>query len=297
MVESKPQRCSHIGRSRLSRSPLVVLTGFASAVAMVSLVACGAVVGDAFDVKSADDASTPQDGTGDPEGPSRPSNDASNDVNVDPDGATQVRPSGRITYYQSEGAHDFDVPSTTISHDFPFPVAAAHTVIVALQTSASVASITDDHGNAYSLAAYAAAEGPQVVVYSALNLTDGPLTVTVNFKEAAQWVLAIHDYSGIDGVDQRSGKSGNGTAVDTGNIAIDDGNQLLFAFGRCNTGLQDAPSKDFVKRVFEAGNLSEDRIVSGAGTYTATFTAAGDTGGGGWTAVLASFKGAEKPSP
>lgn len=260
---------------------------------MSSGIACGAVVGDAFDVKPADDASSVQGSETGAEGAAHPGNEASDDTDASAEGG--VAPSGPITYVQ--GAFDDKVatPVTTLSASFPTSVKAGDTIIVALQTGASVIGISDGQ-NEYRRVVVEGPTTAMLIVYYALNVADKRLTVNVEFDSTTGALMAIHDYSGITTPEKTASQNGTGTAVETGAVSLTEGNQLLFAFGRCNVGLRDEASKDFTKRLSVAGNLSEDRVVSGEGTYAATFTAA-DPAGGAWTAVLASFKGAEKPSP
>ncbi len=261
---------------------------------MANVVGCGAVVGDAFDVKPADDASTPQEGKGDAESPSQPANDAS--IEAEPSVDAGVQPSGPIKYVQGRVTDSIVTPVTSLSAEFDNAVSAGHTIIVALQAGSRILGMSDGR-NTYQSVIVDGPNTAKLSVYSALNIADGPVTINVEFESATGALMAIHDYSGITTRDQTS--SQNGTRAQPWRRAwspwrkgINFSSHLADATSASAT----RASRDFTKRLAVAGNLSEDRVVSGEGTYAATFTAA-DPAGGGWTAVLASFKGAEKPSP
>ncbi|AKV03699.1 hypothetical protein AKJ09_10362 [Labilithrix luteola] len=283
MSGSKQHGPSDSRRRRPSRS---ALAAFACAVAC-SLVACNLVVGDAFDVKAANEASSMQEGEAGGSLSEASSGDEPSDEPID--AAHDVQPSGRITFVQAASTNTFNTPAISISTTLS-AVKQGHTLIVALQTSSTKMTVTIGQQKCSPIIV-AGPGNTKLALYSALNVVDGDITINVEFDSATGALLMVHEYSGITGPATSNGKWGTGTALDTGDVEVTGGNQLLFAYARCNTGVSTTPSPDFTVRQTEQGNLSEDRVVSSPGMYAATLTAAGDTGGGEWTAVLAAFNG------
>jgi len=114
-------------------------------------------------------------------------------------------------------------------------------------------------------------------------------------------MLAVFEYSGLatsSALDVAAAATGNSNSLNTGPITTSGPNELLFASGYGNSGGTLSAGSNYVMQLYTTHvglHLGlEDRTVSAAGTYNATFT---DTGAWDWVAQIAAFRGAGSPPP
>jgi chitodextrinase len=166
----------------------------------------------------------------------------------------------------------------------------------------NVQSVTDTRGNVYVLAV-----GPTVLpgigahaLYYSSGISAaaaGGNTVTVTFSApAALPDVRIAEYSGIDTsapIDTIATATGNSAISDSGTIATFAPNVVIVAANFATT-LTTAAGSGYTARAISSpnGNILEDRIVSTAGTYTAT---APLSSAGPWIMQVAAFRWIASP--
>ena len=157
-------------------------------------------------------------------------------------------------------------------------------------TTATVQSVVDSAGNAYSLAI-----GPtsgtalRQSIYYAPNIKAGSNTVTVTFNQPAAFPdVRILEYRGVSTVDVTAGASGSGTAANSGAATTTVANELIFGANTVAT-TTGAAGSGFTSRVITApdGDIAEDKIVTTAGSNSATATL---TSSGPWVMQMVAFK-------
>ena len=193
--------------------------------------------------------------------------------------------------------NDFQVTSgNSVSVTFPSPNTAGNLIVayVVWDNSGSV-SLSDTSGNAY-----VGAIGPTkysgdrttAQIFYAKNIAGGTNTVKATFATAitAWGILYIHEYSGVDRISPLGAAvaaSGSSSSMNSGNLAVSTPNTLLFVGGESNRAITRAGS-GYTVRSMGYGNITEDRIASTAGTYSATATQNGNA----WVMQLVAFKAA-----
>jgi hypothetical protein len=165
--------------------------------------------------------------------------------------------------------------------------------------TATVTSVTDSKGNPYTRAV-----GPTVragratqSIYFASNIAAAAANsniVTVRFNVAANYPdIRILEYSGLDPVSPLVGgvgSSGSSTTTNSGSLTTTVPNVLLVAanvVANSTTG----PGGGFINRMITNpdGDIVEDRVVTTAGTYSAT---APQSPSGYWVMQMVAFKAA-----
>jgi chitodextrinase len=184
----------------------------------------------------------------------------------------------------------------TVGATFSSPTTVGNLIVAYLiWDNPGTVSVSDSLGSTY-----VAAVGPtgwsnskySVQTFYAVNVIGGPDTVTVTFATSIRsfGILYAHEYSGIvqtapiDGTAAAAGTSGplnSGSATTTNNI------DLLFAGGVSATVVT-SPGIAYSSRSRFQGNMTEDRIVSATGSYTAT----ANNSSGAWAIQMVAFKGA-----
>jgi chitodextrinase len=165
-------------------------------------------------------------------------------------------------------------------------------------SSATVKSVGDSSGNTYALAA-----GPTVLsgvasqaIYYASNIASaagGANTVTVSFSTPAVYPdIRVAEYAGIAAgaaLDATAAASGSSAAAASGAANTTFANDLIV--GADLTVQYTAVGSGFTSRLLTVpdGDILEDRIVTAAGSYSATATI---SPAGAWIMQLAAFKGA-----
>ncbi len=144
-------------------------------------------------------------------------------------------------------------------------------------TISAVSSVTDSKGNTYALAM-----GPTKVtgltsaIYYAKNIASGSNTITVKFNQTASYPnVNVLEYSGLDTanpLDVRAAATGSGTTANSGSATTTSASELIVGAGNPTSVFTSAGS-GFTSRIINAfGGISEDKIVSSAGSYNATAT-------------------------
>jgi glucose/arabinose dehydrogenase/PKD repeat protein len=165
-------------------------------------------------------------------------------------------------------------------------------------TSVHVQSVRDSSGNTYvaPLAATVRTGAQAIQMYYAANIAAAAANaniVTVTFDAATAYPdIRIAEYAGIDPVnplDGIRGASGSGTTSSSGALVTTNANDVLVAANNVDTRTT-GPGTGFTSRLITSpdGNILEDRVVTTAGSYTAT----APLSGGGWVIQLAAFRGA-----
>jgi hypothetical protein len=183
-------------------------------------------------------------------------------------------------------------PTATVAVKYPAAQTLGNLNIVVVgwnDTAATVQSVTDSTGNAYSLAI-----GPtggtalRQSIYYAANIAGGSNTVTVTFSQAAVFPdVRILEYQGVTTLDVVAGASGNSTSANSGAATTTSTNELIFGANTVAT-MTTAAGSGFTKRLITTpdGDIAEDRIVTTAGSNSATATLAS----GPWIMQMAAFK-------
>ena len=168
----------------------------------------------------------------------------------------------------------------------------------------TVRSVTDTKGNIYS-----AAVGPTVVtgltqtIYAATNIASanaGENKVTVTWSGGAQFPdVRIHEYRGIaatNAVDAAVAGTGTAATSNSGALATTNGTDLLFA-ANVVQAMTTAAGAGYTARFITQPNsdLSEDRVVTATGSYSAT--APLSSSGGAWIMQLVAFKASPTAPP
>ena len=157
-------------------------------------------------------------------------------------------------------------------------------------TTATVQSVKDSRGNNYLLAiGPTSGKGLRQSIYYAPGILSGSNTVTVNFSQAAVSAdIRILEYRGVTALDVTAGASGSGTAASSGVATTTSANELIFGANTVSTQYGTAGS-GFTARIVTSpdSDLAEDKIVTTAGSYSATATL---NGSGAWVMQMAAFK-------
>jgi lysophospholipase L1-like esterase len=153
--------------------------------------------------------------------------------------------------------------------------------------------VTDSQGNIF----VQAASLDDNAVWYAASIRGGADTVTANFASNAGFsVLYIHEYAGLDPsapLDQVSWQTGTGTGMNSGAATTSQSNELIFGYASVDHCVTTGETGFAVRQTFGC-NMSEDMIVSSAGTYSAAF---GQNSSGGWVGLMATFKAATGGPP
>jgi chitodextrinase len=166
-------------------------------------------------------------------------------------------------------------------------------------TTAQVTSVADSAGNSYTLAA-----GPVLLagtlsqsIYYAKNIVAAAAaanSVTVGFNQAAAFAdVRILEYSGIDPtnpVDVTA--AGQGTSATSATAAVTTTSSVdLLVAGNLVTTSTSAAGTGFTSRMITNpdGDIAEDRVVTAAGSYSASATLSST---GGWIMQLVAFRAA-----
>jgi IPT/TIG domain len=197
------------------------------------------------------------------------------------------------------------IETNSVAVPFTNPQVAGNLNIVVVgwdDTSATIGSVADSAGNTYELAAGTLSTAPAArsvsqAIYYAKNIKSGVNTVTVTFNQntAGQSVRVV-EYSGLDltnPVDTSVGASGNTALADSGPVATNSANDLLFGAGGITTGFN-GPGTGFTERLLNGfGDIIEDQSVVATGSYNATATLSS----GSWVMQMVAFRVAGQIPP
>jgi hypothetical protein len=190
---------------------------------------------------------------------------------------------------------------TTVSVTYAGAQSAGNTSIVAIgwsNSTASVTAVTDTKGNTYvqALAPTVQSGIQSQVIYIASNIaaaTAGTNQVKVTFSASVLFPdVRILEYSGLAAVspiEAAIGAAGSGTTSNSGSLTTVNANDLLFAANYVTSGTT-AAGAGYTSRVITNpdGDIAEDRIVTTAGSYSATATMSS----GSWVMQLVALKAA-----
>ena len=203
-----------------------------------------------------------------------------------------------ISFVQAKSAVALSGSSLSIA--YPGPQTAGNLNVIAVMwgdTSSVVSSVTDSAGNIYAVAAgLTRTSGLSSQIYYAANIAGGSNTVTVTFNQTAGWPnVNVLEYSGLDPVsplDVVATATGKGTLANSGSATTTSANQLIVGAGNPSTSFKTAGSGFSTRLINLYGGISEDEIVSSAGSYNATAT----MGSGTWVMQMATFRGSGQSS-
>ena len=166
-------------------------------------------------------------------------------------------------------------------------------VYVVWDNLASV-TVSDSKGNTYTAATARKTFGDNwsAQVFYAPNIIGGSNTVTATFGTAITsfGIVYLHEYSGLATVapiDVSASAAGTSAAMSSGAVTTTNSNDLLFAAGASDSTVTQAGS-GFTKRLTGFGNLTEDRVVTTAGSYAGTAR----QNGAEWVMQLVAFRAA-----
>ncbi|HTI34124.1 MAG TPA: LamG-like jellyroll fold domain-containing protein, partial [Miltoncostaea sp.] len=160
---------------------------------------------------------------------------------------------------------------------FPSAVKAGGTIVVyTAWSNTGTATVADNRGNTYAPVGAAQAWGTswRGQVFVAKNVAAGATTVTVTYGTAITdfGIVYAHEYSGLDPanpVDVNRSASGTGKSITSGALATTNANDLLFT-GIASDGTITSVGTGWTVRSNAFGNRTADRVVTQAGSYTAT---------------------------
>ena len=191
-------------------------------------------------------------------------------------------------------------PTATVPVTYPAAQTAGDLDVVVVgwnDTTSTVQSVKDSAGNNYALAiGPTIGTGLQQSIYYAPNIVGGSNTVTVTFSQAAAYPdIRILEYRGVTALDVTAGASGSSTAASSGAATTTSANELIFGANTVATG-NAAVGSGFTSRIITApdGDLAEDKIVTTAGSNTATATLSAS---GPWAMQMATFLTVSGPAP
>ena len=191
-------------------------------------------------------------------------------------------------------------PTATVPVTYPAAQTAGDLNVVVVgwnDTTSTVQSVKDSAGNNYALAiGPTIGTGLQQSIYYAPNIVGGSNTVTVTFSQAAAYPdVRILEYRGVTALDVTAGASGSSTAASSGAATTTSANELIFGANTVATG-NAAVGSGFTSRIITApdGDLAEDKIVTTAGSNTATATLSAS---GPWVMQMATFSAVSGPVP
>ncbi len=169
--------------------------------------------------------------------------------------------------------------------------------------TAQVQAVTDTTGNTYQRAVgpTTRSSAASQSLYFAINKTTtvaGANAVTVTFSVAATTPeIRIAEYSGIDPLqplDVAVGSSGNSSSSSSGSATTRNAADLIVGANWASGVTTGAGSGYTARTITTPGDILEDRVVTSAGTYSAT---APVSPSGAWIMQLAAFRSVGSPQP
>ena len=187
---------------------------------------------------------------------------------------------------------------TTVSTSLPNAETAGdlNVVVIGLDNATSnIVTVTDSAGNSYQPAApIKRSAGNSQAIYYARNILPGLFnTVTVTLNTSTPYVdVRVAEYFGLDPtnpLDVTASGSGKTTAPNSGSATTTSRVELLVG-GGTTMGSFISPGSGFTSRIITSpdADILEDRVVSAAGSYSATAAATNAN----WVMQLATFRAA-----
>src|SRR6266567_4657478 len=205
-----------------------------------------------------------------------------------------------LNYVQGNSAVP-QTPQTTVNVTFTAAQAAGDLNVVVVgwnDTTATVSSVADKSGNAYTLAV-----GPTAFtgvlsqsIYYAKNIKSAAAAaniVTVTFSPAAAYPdIRILEYNGADlnsPVDVTAANTGNSSTTTSGSATTTNATDLLLGASMVAT-FTTGPGTGFTSRLLTSpdGDIAEDRMVTATGSYSATTAALSPAGP--WVMQMVAFR-------
>ena len=204
-----------------------------------------------------------------------------------------------ITFVQVSSATP-QTNQSTVAVTYAGAQAAGDTNILAIgwnNTTSTITSVVDTAGNTYRLAVpKASGNGLSQAIWYASNIkaaAAGANRVTVTLSASTPFVdIRAMEYRGLDPAnpfDVGTSASGNSTSANSGAVTTTAANELIVGAGM--TGVRfSGPGTDFTLRaITEDADIAEDRIVTTAGSYSASAPLAPSAT---WLMQVATFRGA-----
>ncbi len=187
---------------------------------------------------------------------------------------------------------------TTVSTSLPNAETAGDLNVVVIgfdNATSNIVTVTDSAGNSYQPAApIKRSAGDSQAIYYARNILPGLFnTVTVTLNTPTPYVdVRVAEYFGLDPtnpLDVTASGSGKSTAPNSGSATTTSPVELLVG-GGTTMGSFISPGSGFTSRIITSpdADILEDRVVSAAGSYSATATAKNAN----WVMQLATFRAA-----
>jgi hypothetical protein len=184
-------------------------------------------------------------------------------------------------------------PTATVNVTYPAAQTSGDLNVVVVgwnDTAATVLSVKDSALNTYSLAiGPTSGTGLRQSIYYAPDIVGGSNTVTVTFSQAAAAPdIRILEYRGVTTLDMAAGASGNNATSSSGAVTTTSANELVVGANIVAT-LTKAAGTGYTSRVITTpdGDLVEDKVVTTAGSNTATATL---TAAGPWVMQIVTFR-------
>jgi|GEM_PF-3595869 len=155
-------------------------------------------------------------------------------------------------------------------------------------------SVTDTLGTTYTAGVTMTASiggSPFVsTIFYGVAPSGGSNTVTVNYPTTGGAAtsynrILIHEYSGVDSLDQFTSANGNGSTLNAGNMTTTQADEVVFGWMVSNAGVSSAGT-GFTVRETSGSESSIDKIVTSTGTYAPVANGAGSDD---WMALGAAF--------
>jgi IPT/TIG domain len=207
--------------------------------------------------------------------------------------------SGAVKFVQVNYKTSTAASSLAVAYSSPQTVGNVNVVAIMWgDTTKAVSSVTDSKGNNYALAVGPTrATALTSAIYYAKNIAGGSNTITVTFNGTAAYPnVNVLEYSGLDAanpLDVSATAIGTGTSANSGSATTTSTNELIVGAGNPSSGFT-SPGSGFIGRVINPfGGISEDRIVTSAGSYGATATLSTGT----WVMQMAAFRAGAQVSP
>jgi len=170
-------------------------------------------------------------------------------------------------------------------------------VAVAANTGSGSFTMSDTQANSYfTVVPFASSSTYNGQIYFAKNVKAGPNTVTFFPGAAVSSLIAVHEFSGLDTVDQVATAAGAGAAQDSTGATTTKNNELLFGFTMGTdsgvSAITNGVGFTLAESSLAAGTvfLTQWQIVAAIGTYNSTTTVTLGKGGSySWGAEIETF--------
>jgi chitodextrinase len=222
--------------------------------------------------------------------------DSSNNVSLETQPTfvtTAPRPTSPPSVVQVNQSQISSGKSTSVA--FKAAATVGRTIVAyVIWNNAGSVTLTDSRGDAFVSVSSPTAwgSGYRAQVFYATNIAGGATTVTATFQTSvtAFGILYVHEYAGIspvNPVDATAAASGSSSSLNSGNVTTTGANDLLFGAGVSDSSVT-AAGTGFAVRNMSYGNITEDKVGSSAGSYSAGATHSGSK----WAMQVVAFRAA-----